>query len=190
VKFAVILVSPSPVGTDRLRRSGQRRIPSPSPNGRRRKMYGGRTRTSPQGEPGWRDPIIFASSVLYIPVLLSNIIPRRLPQLGKPQRHADQRVLHRRLLSLHSVVHLLLCLCGLRSPPAGRHHQKQGGYIRHRRVSRPSATSRHPQPDHLAGALFLGGVAITPSYSWRLGASQLPLLRHTLLIAVAWLSRR
>ena len=40
-------------------------------------------------------PIIFASSVLYIPVLLSNIIPSAgLPDLGEQQRHADQPLLH------------------------------------------------------------------------------------------------
>ena len=158
VKFATILIGVAgPAGaasSSSTRASGGSR--SPSPNGwSGRKMYGGSNTYIPlKVNQAGVIPIIFASSVLYIPVLLSNIIPSvGLPDLGQPQRDPDQPLLHPHLLRLHPPVHLLLRLRGLRPPPAGRHHPKTGRvHPRHpARAADRAVPGPHPQPDHLAG---------------------------------------
>ena len=128
VKFATILVvSLALLVLIVFVDQGQRRIPVTfAKRVVGRKMYGGSSTYIPlKVNQAGVIPIIFASSVLYIPVLLSNIIPSSsFRQLGQPQRDADQHLLHLHLLRLHSLVHLLLRLRRLRSPSAGGHHPK------------------------------------------------------------------
>ena len=146
VKFAtILLVSLALLVLIVFVDQGQRRIPVTfAKRVVGRKMYGGSNTYIPlKVNQAGVIPIIFASSVLYIPVLLSNIIPSAaFRTLGEPQRHPDQRLLHPHVLPLHPALHLLLRLRGLRPPPAGGHHPQAGRvHPRHpTRASRPSAT--------------------------------------------------
>ena len=72
-------------------------------------------------------PIIFASSAPVHPGAAVQHRPVRvLPYLGEPRHHPDQRVYMILVLRPHHVVHVLLCLRGVRPAPAGRHHPKAG----------------------------------------------------------------
>ena len=186
VKFTVILlVSLALLVLIVFVDQGQRRIPVTfAKRVVGRKMYGGSNTYIPlKVNQAGVIPIIFASSVLYIPVLLSNIIPSAgLPELGQPQRHADQRLLHPHLLHLHPAVHVLLRLRGLRPPPAGRHHPQAGRvHPRHpARAADRAVPGPHPQPDHLARApSSSAAVAVTPvAADGGVEHHQLSLLRH------------
>ena len=101
-------------------------------------------------------PIIFASSVLYIPVLLSNIIPwTGFRNFVNNQPHADQPLLHRSRTSCSSSLFTFFYVYVAFDP----HQQadiirKQGGYIP---GIRPGPADRalprpHPEPDHRARA--------------------------------------
>ena len=156
---------------------GQRRIPVTF--ARRvvgRRMYGGSSTYIPlKVNQSGVIPIIFASSVLYIPVLLSNVIQVDWFQsFVRQQPDADQLLLHRRVLRPHLHVHVLLRLRGLRPPPAGGSHP-QAGWLRprhparaaHRAVLRP-----HPQPDHGGRVRCSSGPWRSfPPSSWRCGIS-------------------
>ncbi len=192
VKFtAILLVSLALLVLIVFVDQGQRRIPVTfAKRVVGRKMYGGSNTYIPlKVNQAGVIPIIFASSVLYIPVLLVQHHPvRRLPQLGEPQRHPDQHLLHPHLLRLHPAVHVLLRLRGLRSPPAGRHHP-QAGRVHPRHPARPpdrAVPGPHPQPDHLAGRhCSSAAVAVTPSLlmaAWNI--TSYPFYGTTLLIAM------
>ena len=157
VKFAtILLVSLALLVLIVFVDQGQRRIPVTfAKRVVGRKMYGGSNTYIPlKVNQAGVIPIIFASSVLYIPVLLSNIIPSAAFRTWVNHNvHADQRLLHPHVLPLHPPLHVLLRLRGVRPAPAGGHHPQAGRvHPGHppgpadRAVPRP-----HPQPDHLAG---------------------------------------
>ena len=155
VKFAVIIARlAGPAGAHRLRR------PGPAADTRDLRQAGGGAHECTAGSSTYIPlkvnqsgviPIIFASSVLYIPVLLSNVIPSDwLPELRAQQPDADQLLLHPRLLRPHPALHVLLRLRGLRPAPAGRPHPQAGRvHPRHPARAADRALPRpHPEPDH------------------------------------------
>ncbi|MDQ1437117.1 MAG: preprotein translocase subunit SecY [Acidimicrobiaceae bacterium] len=134
-------------------------------------------------------PIIFASSVLYFPVLLSNVIPWE----------GVQKFINDNLVSPTSFVYigmygfLIIVFAYFYTAIAFDPHQqadvirKQGGYIPGIRPGPP--TERHLQGIlnriTLPGSLFLAFVALLPSLALAVwGISQYPFAGTTLLIAV------
>ena len=120
-------------------------------------------------------PIIFASSVLYIPVLLSNVIPWHWFQnFVRNSLTPDELLLHRGVLRAHRDVHVLLRLRRLRPPPAGR-PDPQAGWVRpgHPAGAPDRAVLRaHPQPHHRRRrALPRLGRRGARRSSWRSGTS-------------------
>jgi preprotein translocase subunit SecY len=180
VKFTVILVvSLALLVLIVFVDQGQRRIPVTfAKRVVGRKMYGGSSTYIPlKVNQAGVIPIIFASSVLYIPVLLSNIIPSAA---------------FRSWVILTYFVFILLFTFFYVYVAFDPHQQadiirKQGGYI-------PGIRPGHPTERYLAhilnritwpGAIFLGGVAITPSLlmaAWNI--TSYPFYGTTLLIAV------
>jgi len=169
---------------------GQRRIPVTFAKrvvGRR--QYGGSSTYIPlKVNQSGVIPIIFASSVLYIPVLLSNIVP-----WASFQSFVRNNITP--LSSFYITVYFLLIVAFtfFYVYVAFDPHQqadiirKQGGYI-------PGIRPGHPTERYLAhilnritwpGALFLGGVAVVPSLlmaAWNI--TSYPFYGTTLLIAV------
>ena len=196
-KFAVILIlSIALLVAIVFTEQGQRRIPVQFAKrvvGRR--MYGGQSTYIPlKFNQAGVIPIIFASSVLYFPVLLSNIVP------SKGWGQSVQTFISNNLLEPRSLIYILLY--GLliiafsyfyTAISFDTHQQadiirKQGGYI-------PGIRPGPPTERYLAGILnritipgstFLAAVALLPSIIlalWHLNTSY-PFAGVTLLIAV------
>ena len=174
---------------------GQRRIPVQFAKrvvGRR--MYGGQSTYIPlKFNQAGVIPIIFASSVLYFPALLSNVVPSN--GWGK----SVQSFISANLLQPSSLVYialyglLIIAFSYFYTAISFDPHQqadiirKQGGYIPGIRPGPP--TERHLQ--HilnritLPGSLFLAFIALLPSLAlawW--GITNYPFAGTTLLIAV------
>ena len=169
---------------------GQRRIPVTfAKRVVGRKMYGGSSTYIPlKVNQAGVIPIIFASSVLYIPVLLSNIIPS-----AAFRSWVNQNVTPTSLFYILTYFVFILLFTFFYVYVAFDPHQqadiirKQGGYI-------PGIRPGHPTERYLAhilnritwpGALFLGAVAVTPSLlmsAWNI--TSYPFYGTTLLIAV------
>jgi preprotein translocase subunit SecY len=174
---------------------GQRRVPVTFAKrvvGRR--MYGGQSTYIPMKvNTGGVIPIIFASSVLYFPVLLSNVLPSH--GWGK----TAQNFINAHLVQPNNWVYILLyglLIIGFAYFYAAitfdPHQQaevirKQGGYIPGIRPGLP--TEKHLQGIlnriTLPGALFLAFIALLPSLFlawWNI--TNYPFAGTTLLIAV------
>ncbi len=174
---------------------GQRRVPVTFAKrvvGRR--MYGGQSTYIPMKvNTGGVIPIIFASSVLYFPVLLSNVLPSH--GWGK----TTQSFINNHLVQPDNLVYIILyglLIIGFAYFYAAitfdPHQQaeiirKQGGYIPGIRPGLP--TERHLQGIlnriTLPGALFLAFIALLPSLFlafWNI--NRYPFAGTTLLIAV------
>jgi preprotein translocase subunit SecY len=174
---------------------GQRRVPVTFAKrvvGRR--MYGGQSTYIPMKvNTGGVIPIIFASSVLYFPVLLSNVLPSS--GWGKSM----QNFINNHLVQPDNLVYIVLyglLIIGFAYFYAAitfdPHQQaeiirKQGGYIPGIRPGQP--TERHLQGIlnriTLPGALFLAFIALLPSLFlafWNI--NRYPFAGTTLLIAV------
>jgi len=134
-------------------------------------------------------PIIFASSVLYFPVLLSNVIPWE----GVQKFINDNLVTPTSLIyiSLYGVLIVVFAYfyTAIAFDPAKQADvlRKQGGYVPGIRPGYP--TERHFQGIlnriTLPGSLFLAFVALLPSLALAIwGISQYPFAGTTLLIAV------
>ncbi len=190
VKFTVILlVSLALLVLIVFVDQGQRRIPVTfAKRVVGRKMYGGSNTYIPlKVNQAGVIPIIFASSVLYIPVLLSNIIPSAAFRSWVNHNVTPTSVFY----ILTYFIFILLFTFFYVYVAFDPHQQadiirKQGGYI-------PGIRPGHPTERYLAhilnritwpGALFLGGVAITPSLlmaAWNI--TSYPFYGTTLLIA-------
>jgi preprotein translocase subunit SecY len=174
---------------------GQRRIPVQFAKrvvGRR--MYGGQSTYIPlKFNQAGVIPIIFASSVLYFPVLLSNVVP------SKGWGQSVQTFISNNLLQPRSLIYILLygllivAFSYFYTAIAFDPHQqadiirKQGGYIPGIRPGPP--TERYLQGIlnriTLPGSLFLAFIALLPSIAlafW--GITNYPFAGTTLLIAV------
>jgi preprotein translocase subunit SecY len=191
VKFAVILlVSLALLVLIVFVDQGQRRIPVTfAKRVVGRKMYGGSNTYIPlKVNQAGVIPIIFASSVLYIPVLLSNIIPSSAFRSWVNHNVTPTSVFY----ILTYFIFILLFTFFYVYVAFDPHQQadiirKQGGYI-------PGIRPGHPTERYLAhilnritwpGALFLGAVAVTPSLlmaAWNI--TSYPFYGTTLLIAV------
>jgi preprotein translocase subunit SecY len=190
VKFATILiVSLALLVLIVFVDQGQRRIPVTfAKRVVGRKMYGGSSTYIPlKVNQAGVIPIIFASSVLYIPVLLSNIIPSEAFRTWVNHNVTPTSIFY----ILTYFIFILLFTFFYVYVAFDPHQQadiirKQGGYI-------PGIRPGHPTERYLAhilnritwpGALFLGGVAITPSLlmaAWNI--TSYPFYGTTLLIA-------
>jgi len=174
---------------------GQRRIPVTFAKrvvGRR--MYGGQSTYIPMKvNTGGVVPIIFASSVLYFPILLSNVLPSK--GWGKGVQHWVSVYLAQPnnfvYIALYGV--LILAFAYFYAAITFDPHQqadiirKQGGYIPGIRPGPP--TERHLQTIlnrvTLPGALWLALIALLPSVMLALWNIQnYPFAGTTLLIAV------
>ena len=191
-KFAVlILMSLALLASIVFVEQGQRRIPVQYAKrvvGRR--MFGGQSSYIPlKVNQAGVIPIIFASSVLYFPVLVSNVVP-----WDGVRSFIDNNVV-RQTAPLHITLYglLIVAFAYFYTAIAFDPHQtadtirKQGGYIPGIRPG-PS-TERHLagilNRITLPGSLFLAFVALIPSVAlvaW--GISQYPFAGTTLLIAV------
>ena len=191
VKFTVILlVSLALLVLIVFVDQGQRRIPVTfAKRVVGRKMYGGSITYIPlKVNQAGVIPIIFASSVLYIPVLLSNIIPSAAFRTWVNHNVTPTSVFYILIYFIFILLFTFFYVYVAFDP----HQQadiirKQGGYI-------PGIRPGHPTERYLAhilnritwpGALFLGGVAITPSLlmaAWNI--TSYPFYGTTLLIAV------
>ncbi|HEX3981101.1 MAG TPA: preprotein translocase subunit SecY [Acidimicrobiales bacterium] len=190
IKFAVILlVSLALLVLIVFVDQGQRRIPVTfAKRVVGRKMYGGSSTYIPlKVNQAGVIPIIFASSVLYIPVLLSNIIPSAAFRSWVNHNVTPTSVFY----ILTYFIFILLFTFFYVYVAFDPHQQadiirKQGGYI-------PGIRPGHPTERYLAhilnritwpGALFLGAVAVTPSLlmaAWNI--TSYPFYGTTLLIA-------
>src|SRR6516225_2495791 len=174
---------------------GQRRIPVTFAKrvvGRR--MYGGQSTYIPMKvNTGGVIPIIFASSVLYFPVLLSNVLPSH--GWGKSlQNFINQNLVQPSNLIYITLYGLLIIgfayfYAAITFDPHQQSEiiRKQGGYIPGIRPGAP--TERHLQNIlnriTLPGALFLAFIALLPSLFlafWNI--NRYPFAGTTLLIAV------
>src|SRR5580692_399848 len=190
VKFTVILlVSLALLVLIVFVDQGQRRIPVTfAKRVVGRKMYGGSNTYIPlKVNQAGVIPIIFASSVLYIPVLLSNIIPSDAFRLWVNHNVTPTSVFYIMTYFLFILLFTFFYVYVAFDP----HQQadiirKQGGYI-------PGIRPGQPTERYLAhilnritwpGALFLGAVAVTPSLlmaAWNI--TSYPFYGTTLLIA-------
>jgi preprotein translocase subunit SecY len=190
IKFSVILlVSLALLVLIVFVDQGQRRIPVTfAKRVVGRKMYGGSSTYIPlKVNQAGVIPIIFASSVLYIPVLLSNIIPSAAFRSWVNHNVTPTSIFY----ILTYFIFILLFTFFYVYVAFDPHQQadiirKQGGYI-------PGIRPGHPTERYLAhilnritwpGALFLGAVAVTPSLlmaAWNI--TSYPFYGTTLLIA-------
>jgi preprotein translocase subunit SecY len=174
---------------------GQRRIPVQFAKrvvGRR--MYGGQSTYIPlKVNQSGVIPIIFASSVLYFPVLLTNVLPNSGWGVSVRNFINNQLVQPTSALYIASYGVLIVLFAYFYTAIAFDPHQqadiirKQGGYIPGIRPGPP--TERYLQSIlnriTLPGALFLATIALLPSIalvSW--GITNYPFAGTTLLIAV------
>ena len=169
---------------------GQRRIPvtfARRMSGRR--MYGGQSTYIPlKVNQSGVIPIIFASSVLYIPVLLSNVIPA-----GGFQTWVKTNITPTSLFYILMYFVLIVAFTFFYVYVAFDPHQqadiirKQGGFVPGIRPGPPTERyfSRILNRITVPGALFLGAVAVIPSLLmalWHL--NRFPFYGITLLISV------
>ena len=156
---------------------GQRRIPVTF--ARRvvgRRMYGGSSTYIPlKVNQSGVIPIIFASSVLYIPVLLSNVVPWNWFQNFVRNSLTPTSFFYiAGVLPADRHVHLLLRLRRLRPAPAGR-PDPQAGRVRARhpaRAAHRAVLRAHPQPHHGRRAPCSSAPwPSCPRCSWRSGTS-------------------
>jgi preprotein translocase subunit SecY len=196
VKFAIIiLLTLALLVAIVFVEQGQRRIPVTFAKrvvGRR--MYGGQSTYIPMKvNTGGVIPIIFASSVLYFPVLLSNVLPSH--GWGKSlQNFINQNLVQPSNLIYITLYGLLIIgfayfYAAITFDPHQQSEiiRKQGGYIPGIRPGHP--TERHLQNIlnriTLPGALFLAFIALLPSLFlafWNI--NRYPFAGTTLLIAV------
>ncbi|MGH8979647.1 MAG: preprotein translocase subunit SecY [Acidimicrobiales bacterium] len=169
---------------------GQRRIPVTF--ARRmagRRMYGGQSTYIPlKVNQAGVIPIIFASSVLYIPVLMSNIIPAGTFQTWVKTNITPTSMFYILMYFVLTVAFTFFYVYVAFDP----HQQadiirKQGGFIPGIRPGPPTERyfSRILNRITVPGALFLGAVAVIPSLLmalWHL--NQFPFYGITLLISV------
>src|SRR3989440_28057 len=174
---------------------GQRRIPVQFAKrvvGRR--MYGGQSTYIPlKFNQAGVIPIIFASSVLYFPALLSNVVP------SNGRGKSVQSFISANLLQPSSLVYiglygiLIVAFAYFYTAITFDPHQqadiirKQGGYIPGIRPGPPTERHLHHILNRitLPGALFLAFIALLPSLAlawW--GINRYPFAGTTLLIAV------
>jgi len=169
---------------------GQRRIPvtfAKRMAGRR--MYGGQSTYIPlKVNQSGVIPIIFASSVLYIPVLLSNIIPS-----GGFQTWVRNNITPTSLFYIFMYFVLIVAFTFFYVYVAFDPHQqadiirKQGGFIPGIRPGGPTERyfSHILNRITVPGALFLGAVAVIPSLLMALwNLNRFPFYGITLLISV------
>ena len=173
---------------------GQRRIPVQFAKrvvGRR--MYGGQSTYIPlKVNQSGVIPIIFASSVLYLPMLLTNVLPSdggaracrvgerepgeaRLDLVRPHVRAADHRL--RVLLHGHR----------LRPGPAGREHPQAGRLHPGHPTGPPDRAlpGQDPHPHHAAGRLFIAFIALLPSILLAVAdVKNFPFAGTSILIAV------
>ncbi|GAC1336123.1 MAG: preprotein translocase subunit SecY [Candidatus Dormibacteria bacterium] len=192
IKFAIILaISIVLLVSIVFMEMGQRRIPVQFAKrvvGRR--MYGGQSTYIPlKVNQAGVIPIIFASSVLYLPALLSNVVPYR----------GFQRIINKYFLTPTNFVYigmyglLIIAFTYFYTAISFDPHQqadiirKQGGYIPGYRPGPPTEKylTQILNRITLPGSLFLALVALIPSLAlavWRV--RQFPFAGTTLLIAV------
>ena len=192
VKFAIILaITVALLVAIVFIEQGQRRIPVQFAKrvvGRR--MYGGQSTYIPlKVNQSGVIPIIFASSVLYFPVLLSNVIPWE-----GVQKWIDGNLVQPTSAAyIGSYGVLIILFAYFYTAIAFDPHQqadvirKQGGYIPGIRPGPP--TERHLQSIltriTLPGSLFLAFIALVPSIFLAVwGIQNYPFAGTTLLIAV------
>ncbi len=172
---------------------GQRRIPvmfAKRQVGRR--LYGGQSTYIPMKvNQSGVIPIIFASSVLYFPVLLSNVVG------SDGWRGAIQRFINDRLVDPLDFVYITLYFVMIigfayfyTAISFDPHQQadyikKQGGYIPGIRPGAPTERYLNHIMNRitLPGALFVGFLAVAPSILFR-DLAQFPFAGTTILIAV------
>jgi preprotein translocase subunit SecY len=169
---------------------GQRRIPvtfAKRVTGRR--MYGGQSTYIPlKVNQSGVIPIIFASSVLYIPILLSNVIPA-----GTFQHWVRTNITPTSLFYILMYFVLIVAFTFFYVYVAFDPHQqadiirKQGGFVPGIRPGPPTERyfSHILNRITVPGALFLGAVAVIPSLlmaMWHL--NRFPFYGITLLISV------
>jgi preprotein translocase subunit SecY len=191
VKFAVILaVSLGLLVAIVFMDQGQRRIPVTFAKrvvGRR--MYGGNSTYIPlKVNQSGVIPIIFASSVLYIPVLLSNVVPWAGFQNFVRSNLSPTSMVYISIYFLLIVAFTFFYVYVAFEP----HQQadiirKQGGFIPGIRPGPPTEQylSKLVSRITVVGALFLGGVAVIPSLLmavWHI--NNYPFYGTTLLISV------
>jgi len=174
---------------------GQRRIPvmfAKRQVGRR--LYGGQSTYIPMKvNQSGVIPIIFASSVLYFPVLLSNVIG------SSGWRGAIQRFINDHVANPADFVYIGLYFTMIigfayfySSISFDPHQQadyikKQGGYIPGIRPGAPTERYLNHIMNRitLPGALFIGFLAVSPSILFRgIASSSFPFVGTTILIAV------
>ncbi len=169
---------------------GQRRIPVTfAKRVVGRKMYGGSNTFIPlKVNQAGVIPIIFASSVLYIPVLLSNVVPwawfRNFVNANITPTSVFYIITYFILILLFTFFYVYVAFDPHQQADTIR---KQGGYI-------PGIRPGQPTERYLAhilnritwpGGLFLGMVAVTPSILMHLwNINSYPFYGTTLLIAV------
>ncbi|HEV8116616.1 MAG TPA: preprotein translocase subunit SecY [Acidimicrobiales bacterium] len=174
---------------------GQRRIPvmfAKRQVGRR--LYGGQSTYIPMKvNQSGIIPIIFASSVLYFPVLLSNVIG------SSGWRGAIQRFINDRIANPADFVYISLYFAMIigfayfYSAISFDPHQqadyikKQGGYIPGIRPGAPTERYLNHIMNRitLPGAMFIGFLAVSPSILFRdIATSSFPFVGTTILISV------
>jgi preprotein translocase subunit SecY len=170
---------------------GQRRIPvtfAKRVQGRR--MYGGQSTYIPlKVNQAGVIPIIFASSLLYIPVLVATIIPwRGVRAWIQANLYSPTGGVYLFLYGLFIVVFTFFYVQVSFDPyQQADTIRKQGGYIPGIRPGPPTETylSRILNRITLPGSLFLAGVALVPSVllsAWHI--TSIPFFGTTLLISV------
>ena len=196
VKFAIVLaLTMALIVAIVFIEQGQRRIPVQFAKrvvGRR--MFGGQSTYIPlKVNQSGVIPIIFASSVLYFPVLLSNVVPNSGWGVGV-RRFIDDRLVDPNdivYVTLYGIMIVLFAYfyTAIAFDPHKQADQirKQGGYI-------PGIRPGYPTERHLAGilnritlpgSLFLAFIALLPALAlamWQI--SNYPFAGTTLLIAV------
>ena len=173
--------------------NGQRRIPVQFAKrvvGRR--MYGGQSTYIPlKVNQAGVIPIIFASSVLYLPLIITNVLPtggwgdsvrefvdkqprRRQRQLLVAVRRHPRPARHRLRVLLHGD-RLRPRPPGRPDPQAGRLHPRHPA-----RARRPSATSpRCCRASRCPGAVFIAAIAVLPVIMLTaFNVAELPVRRH------------
>jgi len=159
-----------------------------------RRLYGGQSTYIPMKvNQSGIIPIIFASSVLYFPVLLSNVIG------SSGWRGAIQRFINDRIANPADFVYISLYFAMIigfayfYSAISFDPHQqadyikKQGGYIPGIRPGAPTERYLNHIMNRitLPGAMFIGFLAVSPSILFRdIATSSFPFVGTTILISV------
>ena len=196
IRFGIVLVLTLVlIAAIVLIEQGQRRIPVQFAKrvvGRR--MFGGQSTYIPlKVNQSGVIPIIFASSVLYFPVLLSNVVPNSGWGISVRSFINDNLVDPSKMLYVLLYGVMIILFAYFYTAIAFDPHKqadtirKQGGYI-------PGIRPGYPTERHLAqilnritlpGALFLAALALLPSIALAIwGIENYPFAGTTLLIAV------